>query len=190
MAKDTLKLKLTLSADFQTIQSARRILNDEYQKNSLTLHLQDTTEQFLRDRKIGDFTLSSALSVSRVSEIKKAPYPPPILKDGIVTVWDYEIDRKPVLSKAEGIQDIEVDGPYWADFLGREVENAFRYQHPTGFFTAIRENRRGRPVWYAHRRIKGKLKRFYLGVPQNLSGDKLADVAQKMSHWAQKSLTA
>ena len=44
-------------------------------------------------------------------------------------------------------------------------------------------------MWYAHRRLGGKLKRFYLGVPQHLSGDKLADVAQKMSRWVQKSLT-
>ena len=157
------------------------ILNDEYQKNNLTLHLQDTAKHFLRHKKIGDFTLSSALSVSRVSEIKKAPYPPPILKNGIVTIWDHELDRK--------IQDIEVDGQYWADFLSREVEISFRYEHPTGFFTAIRESRRGRQVWYAHRRIGGKLKRFYLGVPQNLTGDKLANVAQKMSRWTQKSLT-
>jgi len=178
MAKDTLTLKMALTADFQAIQCARRILNDELQKTILVLGLQEMVEHFLSKRKIGNFALSSALSVSRVSETKKGTYPPPILKDGIVTIWDYELDRQ--------IQAIEVDGPDWADFLSREVENSFRYDHPIGFFTAIRETRRGRPVWYAHRRQGGKLKRFYLGVPHNLSGDKLADVAQKMSRWAQK----
>lgn len=181
MAKDTLTLKLTLTADFQTIQTVRRILNDAPEKEALVLRLQDVAENFLHNRKTGNFTLSSTLSVSRVSETKKTTCPPPILKDGVVTIWDYEIDRK--------IQDIAVDGPEWTDFLGREVEISFRYQHPTGSFTAVRENRRGRPVWYAHRRLDGKLKRFYLGVPHNLTGAKLADVAQKMSRWTQKSLT-
>ena len=181
MAKDTLTLKMTLTADFQTIQVARRILNDERHKNILALRLQDTAENFLLNREVGNFALSAALSVSRVSETKKATSPSPILKDGIVTLWDYELDRK--------IEDIEVDGPGWIDFLGREVEISFRYEHPTGSFTAVRENRRGRPVWYAHRRLGGKLKRFYLGVPHNLPGTKLAEVAQKMSRWAQKSLT-
>ncbi len=45
MAKDTLRLKLILTADFQTIQSARRIFNDE--KSILALRLQDVVENFL-----------------------------------------------------------------------------------------------------------------------------------------------
>ncbi len=36
MAKDTLRLKLIATADFQTIQIARRILNNERQKTILT----------------------------------------------------------------------------------------------------------------------------------------------------------
>ena len=182
MAKDTITLKTTIIADFQTIQSIRRLLNNEREKNILASHWQEVAQTFLDTRNIGRFTLSSALSVSRVRETKKATVPPPILKDGVVTLWDYELDRK--------IEEIEVDGPAWADFLGCEVKTSFRYEHPTGFFTAVKENRRGQPVWYAHRRLAGQLKRFYLGVPQNLSGAKLAEVAQKMSRWAQENLTA
>ena len=181
MAKDTLTLKLNLTADFQTIQAVRRLFNDASEKTVLSLRLQQIAENFLSSRKIGDFALSSELSVSRVSETKKTTYPPPILKNNRVTIWDYELDRK--------IQDIEVDGPDWVDFLNRDFECSFRYDHPTGFFTAVKEFRRGRPVWYAHRRLRGKLKRFYLGVPHNLTGHKLADVAQKMSRWTQKNLT-
>ncbi len=181
MAKDTLTLKLNLSADFETIQTVRRLCQGEPEKSMLTLGLQEIAENFLNERGIGDFALSSQLIVSLVSETKQATYPPPVLKKGVVTIWDYELDRK--------IQDVRVDGPDWFDFLACPVETSFRYEHPTGFFTAIKEQRRGRPVWYAHRRLKGKLKRFYLGVPHTLTAHKLADVAQKMSRWAQKNLT-
>ena len=181
MAKDTIKFTLMINADFQTIQAMRRLLQNQADHNRLVLDLQDTAHKFLTSAELGDFALAATLSVSRVSETKRAAYPPPLLKDSLVTIWDYDLDRK--------IQDIAVDGPDWADFLSRPVEISFRYQHPTGFFTAIRENRASGQVWYAHRRFGGKLKRFYLGVPHQLTGDKLADVAQKMSRWAQKSLT-
>jgi hypothetical protein len=182
MAKDTLTFKLSLNADFETIQTIRRLCQGEPEKSRLTLGWQAFAESFLNERGIGGFALSSQLIVSRVSETKQSTNPPPVLKKGVVTIWDYELDRK--------IQDIRVDGPDWLDFLAGSVETSFRYEHPTGFFTAIKEHRRGRPVWYAHRRLKGQLKRFYLGVPQTLSAAKLADVAQKMSLWALKNLTA
>jgi len=87
MAKDTLTLKLSLTADSQTIQTARRLFNDAPEKTILTLRLQEVAEHFLSIRKIGDFALSSVLTVSPVSETKQATYPPPRLKNGIVTIW-------------------------------------------------------------------------------------------------------
>lgn len=183
MANDTITLKLSLTADFQTIQHIRRLLNETQPHTTLLSHLQAVAETFLRQRTPDNFALSAALRVSRVSETRSATSsPPPLLTDGTVIIWDHDLDRQ--------IEAIEVDGPDWADFLSRTHETSFRYQHPTGAFTAIRENRRGRQVWYAHRRRGGQLKRFYLGTPHTLSGAKLADVAQKMSRWVQENLTA
>jgi len=182
MANDTITLTLSLAADFQTIQTVRRLLHETRQHTALRSQLQAVAETFLRRHTPDDFTLSTVLRVSRISETKRTPFPPPLLTDGHLIIRDHYLDRQ--------IETIEVDGPHWADFLSRPHELSFRYQHPTGSFTAIRENRRGRLVWYAHRRLGGRLKRFYLGTPHTLSGDKLADVAQKMSRWVQESLIA
>lgn len=178
MANDTMTLKLTLHADFQTIQTIRRTLNDEVAQQTLTARLQRTVAAFLETRQVGAVDISAALTVSRVRETKKGTLPTPVLQNGVVTIWD--ADRQRV------IDTIAVDGKYWTDFLCDEVEGSFRYDHPRGHFTAIREQRRGRQVWYAHRRYRGRLKRLYLGVPQTLTGKKLAAAAQKMSRWVQK----
>lgn len=182
MANETLTLKLRLTADFQTIQAIRRLLNERHPHTGLVSQLQAVVENFLRRRTPGEFALSAALRVSPVSETRRVTCPPPLLTDGHLIIWDHELGRQ--------IEAIAVDGPHWPDFLSRHHETSFRYQHPTGFFTAIRENRRGRQVWYAHRRRGGQLKRFYLGTAHTLSSAKLADVAQKMSRWVQESLTA
>ena len=175
MAKDTLTLKLHLEADFSTIQTMRRLLAQPHPQQQLVSQLASYTQQFLQTHQVGEFVLTPTLKVSRVREPTPQPsYPPPIMREGVVTVWDYELDRK--------IEEIVVDGPDWAAWLAQPICTSFRYQHPTGAFTAIREHRQGRPVWYAHRRLNGHLKRFYLGLSKNLTAHKLALTADKISH--------
>jgi hypothetical protein len=48
-------------------------------------------------------------------------------------------------------------------------------------FTAVKEDRRGRSVWYAHRRRAGQLKRLYLGKSENLTAAKLVEAARKLN---------
>ena len=176
MAKDTLTLKLQLEADFQTIQTLRRTLAEAPTQQQLLSRLTDCTQQFLQTHSLGDLALTATLKVSRPRETTAPPTcPPPLIRDGIVTLWDYELDRK--------ILEVVVDGPDWSAWLAQPHSTSFRYHHPTGAFTAIRENRQGRQVWYAHRRLNTQLKRFYLGISQHLTAHKLALTADKITDW-------
>ena len=120
MANDTATLKLTLRADFQTIQAIRRTLNDETTRQRLTARLQRTVAAFPDARQVGAVDISGALTVSRVREPKKGTLPTPVPQDGAVTIWDADFQRV--------IDTIAVDGKYWTDFLCDEGEGSFRYE--------------------------------------------------------------
>ncbi len=173
MAKDTLTIKLTIEANFNTIQAIRQFLGLAHSRTELGQLLVKQIETILLAQALGPFKLTPVVKVSRYSETKKgARYPPPIVKDNILTVWDYELDRE--------IESLTVDGPYWLDWLQENYSSSFRYETQALSFTAIRENRQGRQVWYAHRRLKGKLHRVYLGKFENVTAQKLAQTAQKL----------
>lgn len=179
MAKDTLTIKLNIEADFQTIQTIRQCLGLAHNQVELGQLLVKQTETILLTQGLESFKLIPVVKVSRYSETKKGSNdPPPVVRDNILTIWDYELDRQ--------IESLTVDGPDWFDWLQEEYSTSFRYETQSLSFTAIRENRQGRQVWYAHRRLKGKLHRVYLGKPENVTAQKLTKAAQKL---AQVSLT-
>jgi hypothetical protein len=181
VAKDTLTIKLHIEADFQTIQAIRQALSAQTARQALGCAVATQFQAALRPHQLGPVQLTPQLLVSRYRETNRVTYPPPILQDGLLTPWDYELDQK--------IGTIGLDEPYWLNWLQEEFTTSFRYQAGPASFTAIKEIRRGRPVWYAHKRLRGTLKRFYLGKSENLTPQKLADTARKFSQWRSVSLT-
>ena len=174
MARDTITIKFNIEANFETIQTIRQVLNHPQKQQSLTILLTAETRAALQAFGVDLFKLTPTVKVSRYRETKKGPrLPPPVLKDGRLTVWDYDFDQE--------IETIEVDRPDWCVWLEETSTQSFRYEVGVGSFTAIKENRRGRAVWYAHKRIRGQLKRFYLGKADSLSVKKLAETARKMA---------
>jgi hypothetical protein len=174
MAKDTLTFKLNIEADFKTIQAIRQFLGVAPSRAELGQLLAKQTETILLAQDLGPFKLTPVVKVSRYSETKTGSrFPPPIVKDNILTVWDYELDRE--------IESLTVDSPDWLEWLQEEYSTSFRYETQTLSFTVIREHRQGRRVWYAHRRLKGKLHRVYLGKSENVTAQKLAQAAQKLA---------
>jgi hypothetical protein len=173
MATDTITVKLKLEADFKTIQAIRQTLSTSQAKVSLGQVLAEQAKTVLAGYDLGQFELIPSIKVSRYSETKKGSrVPPPVVSNDILTLWDYELNRE--------IETLEVEGPDWFDWLEKADTQSFRYESQAGVFTAIKENRQGRLVWYAHRRIGGKLKRRYLGKSENLTTQKLSETARKL----------
>jgi hypothetical protein len=173
MAKDRITIHLELEADFKTIQAIRRTLSPEPERQTLALLVARQTQMRLAALDLGPFALTPLIQVSRYRETTKGAYPTPSLQDGQLTLWDYDLHRK--------IDTISIDTPYWLDWLQQPTTSSFRYQAGNASFTAIKETRRNRPVWYAHKRLQGTLKRLYLGKTENLTAHKLADTARKFS---------
>ncbi len=173
MAKDTLTIKLNIEANFNTIQAIRQFLGLAHSRTALGQLLVKQIETILLAQALGPFKVTPVVKVSRYRETKKETrYPPPLVRDNILTVWDYELDQE--------IETLIVDGPYWLDWLQGKYSSSFRYETQALSFTAIRENRQGRQIWYAHRRLKGKLHRVYLGKSENVTAQKLVQTAQKL----------
>lgn len=181
MARDTLIARFQLEADFQTIQAIRQALAEPEVQARLVSRLSETTTAFLTIQVDGDFALEGALKVSAVSQIRSGPrLPTPKMVNGLLSWYDPDADITNVVGEI-GSQDCMA-------WLEATPARSFRYESEAGSFTAIREKRRGRLVWYAHRRRKGRLKRAYLGQTQNLTPSRLAQTAAKLNS-NQDSLT-
>lgn len=72
-----------------------------------------------------------------------------------------------------------VNTPAWFAWLN--MGQTFYYQTPNGGFTARCEPRRTRIYWYAFRRVKGKLRKRYLGASAKLTRDRLDSVAAQLA---------
>ena len=110
----------------------------------------------------------------------------PLVEDSILTYFDSETGKK--------ITSIDISNPeevkYWERFLRSENEKSFRYRHTTkgGFvltYSAYKEKRK-HPygefyVWIAQKRVKGKLRKAYLGKNANLTVKKLRETARKIN---------
>lgn len=172
MARDIITIKLTLEADFGTIQSLRQSLASGPAREGLEQLLAQQTTTFLSAYHLTPLALTATTIVSRYSEIKRGPTPPALVKEDQLILWDHELNQL--------IETLRVGEPYWLDWLEQALTKSFRYESVTGTFTAIKENRRGRSIWYAHRRVRGKLKRVYLGKSENLTVSKLVETARKL----------
>jgi len=170
--KDTITVQLNIQADFQTIQALRRVLTHDQTASHLARLVGELATSTLADYGVGDFELTSVLKVSPSREPKKGKRPPlPVVTDNRLVTRDLDEDAI--------ILDLDLnnsaDWPYWLEFLGHS--RSFRYESQAGRFTALKEKRGSSYKWYAHRRIKGQLKRRYLGVNDNLTAQKLRETA-------------
>lgn len=70
---------------------------------------------------------------------------------------------------------IVVGTPFWFEWL--ESHESFNFENTDGKFTAVKT----RGYWTAHRRVKGKLYRHYLGASQDLKLNKLCEAAKDIT---------
>ena len=108
----------------------------------------------------------------------------PTVRGKILTLWDYEADRL--------IMELDItrssDWPNWQDWLDSRTTKSFRYigDDDTVTCTVVKEKRagyKGRSVkwfWYAHRRLGGQLRRKYLGLSENVTYNRLKEVALEL----------
>lgn len=78
---------------------------------------------------------------------------------------------------------VVVDSATWFAWLKEPDVRSFHYEGDAGKFTARREERATstNEYWYAYRKVQGKLRKVYLGAMEELTGDRLEQVAQEIS---------
>lgn len=182
MAKDMLTVQFRLEADFETIQALRRALGDERAQRGLVSRLRETVTTSLASQTQGDFEIKVALKVSQVRQSRPGPRSPtPKVEHGLLSWYD-EYEQLTNTVGAVGSAD-------YLAWLQTEGARSFRYESDLGTFTAIKEQRGSRSVWYAHRRRGGHLNRVYLGQAENLTATKLAETARQLNAREVMSLT-
>src|SRR3712207_5922068 len=81
-----------------------------------------------------------------------------------------------------GDPEIGVDSASWVAWLTDPVTRSFSYQSPSCKYTARKEYRsRGGEYWVAYRKRGGKLHKTYLGKAQDVTLERLEDVAAAMA---------
>jgi hypothetical protein len=174
MARDTITAQFQLQARFETIQAIRRTLADEAAQAGWISLLSETGVAYLASKVEGDFELTVALKVPPVRRTRRGARPPlPKVEHGILSWYDEYAQITNIVG--------QVGSTAWTDWLENQWTRSFRYESDQGAFTAIKEDRRGRSVWYAHRRRAGQLKRLYLGKSENLTAAKLVEAARKLN---------
>jgi len=174
MARDTITAQFQLQATFETIQAIRRALVHEAVQAGWISLLSETGFTYLASQVEGDFELTVALKVPPVRRTRRGARPPiPKVEKGILSWYDEYAQITNIVG--------QVGSADWTDWLENRWARSFRYESTQGSFTAIKEDRRGRSVWYAHRRRAGQLKRLYLGKSENLTAAKLVEAARKLN---------
>ncbi len=85
-------------------------------------------------------------------------------------------------AESETVERIKLDTERWFEWLELEETRSFAFEGYSGRFTARKENKkRGNAYWYAYRWLDGKTIKAYLGASQNLTLDKLDEVAAKLA---------
>lgn len=86
---------------------------------------------------------------------------------------------------------VEVDSDTWFCWLKEPDVRSFHYESDGGKFTARKEERATstNEYWYAYRKVAGKLRKVYLGAMEELTGDRLEQVAREISqpNWESRS---
>lgn len=174
MARETLTAQFQLQAKFETLQAIRQALANETAQAGWISLLSEIGVTYLASQVEGDFELTVALKVPPVRRTRRGARPPiPKVEQGILSWYDEYAQITNVVG--------QVGSADWAEWLDNRRTRSFRYQSDQGSFTAIKEARRGRSVWYAHRRRAGQLKRLYLGKSENLTAAKLVETARKLN---------
>lgn len=84
------------------------------------------------------------------------------VRNGMVTDPDGESGRR-----------LRVGGPGWESWLRQPGVTTFRVEDGAAPFTARRQSQRGHWYWYAYRRQAGRLHKFYLGRPRDITIERL-----------------
>lgn len=78
---------------------------------------------------------------------------------------------------------VDIDSEAWFFWLKDPEVKSFHYESDAGKFTARKEQRSTstNEYWYAYRKIGGKLRKVYLGALEELTSDRLGQVATEIS---------
>lgn len=78
---------------------------------------------------------------------------------------------------------IDVGSDFWFTWLREPQANSFHFENEQGKFTARREERptSGNDYWYAYKKIQGRLRKVYLGTPEELTSDRLNQIAAEIN---------
>jgi ATP/maltotriose-dependent transcriptional regulator MalT len=76
---------------------------------------------------------------------------------------------------------VRVGSQQWWEWLADEHTTTFRFSDTVGSFTARCELKRGGWYWYAYRKREGRLRKVYLGKTEELTPERLADVASTLT---------
>src|SRR5919107_1947055 len=81
-----------------------------------------------------------------------------------------------------GGPEVEVDSASWVAWLTDPATRSFSFQSPSGRYTARKEHRsRGGEYWVAYRKRGGKLHKTYLGKAEDVTIERLEDVAAALA---------
>lgn len=77
----------------------------------------------------------------------------------------------------------EVGSVFWVEWVRSPEAKSFHYEDEISKFTARRENRltSGNDYWYAYKKIQNKLRKIYVGTPEELTPSRLQQVATEIS---------
>ncbi len=76
---------------------------------------------------------------------------------------------------------VQVGSPRWHNWLVDADNRGFIFKGDAGHFTARREVRRGNLYWYAYRRRGGKLRKTYLGKPEEMTQEHLDRASARLA---------
>jgi DNA-binding SARP family transcriptional activator len=77
-------------------------------------------------------------------------------------------------------REIALDSAAWYEWLSEYDTKSFSWPHSQGTITIRRELKRNQPYWYAYLKQHGKLRKAYLGKSQELSSERLKQVAERL----------
>jgi len=172
MATDTLTVKFSLTADFQTIQAVRAALAETDRQTRLSSRLSDMLVDDLAGLLSTDLTVQAALHVSRPrSQPVRTGLPLPCCRAGVLTWYDPDAGRTNLIGP--------LGSPDFLAALHRQAITSFRYESATGATCTVYRRPDGK--WYAAKRLNSHLKRRYLGRPENISVAKLEQVVRGLA---------
>lgn len=96
----------------------------------------------------------------------------PVVKEGLLWTGEMKSDNAPIVSNSAE----------WDAWLAEHDQ--FRFVGTSGHFSARRERRSGGDYWYAYRRRDGVLHKAYLGKADDLTLERMEEVAAGLAGWA------